>query len=172
MEGTSPADLETRQALQSLADIVLPQPVAWWPQTWGWALLALVVAALIVLAVWRWLHHRRINRYRREALALLADLEQTGHGGQPGSVQAVAELLKRVVLAAWPREEVARVSGAAWVKFLRDHAGGAMIADEAAALLADGEYRAAPPRDRLSEQQFRALIDTARAWIEKHRVPA
>src|SRR5262249_6778404 len=150
MEGTSPADLQTREALKSLADIALPQPVAWWPQTWGWALLALVLAALVALAVWRWLHNRRVNRYRREALAMLASIEQAGCGRPAGVLQAVAELLKRVALAAWPRADVARLSGESWVKFLRDHAGGAAIADDAAALLADGEYRPRPSRDRLS----------------------
>ena len=172
MEGTSPADLQTREALKSLADIVLPQPAAWWPQTWGWALLALVLAALVAFAVWRWLHQRRINRYRREALAMLASIEQSGAGRQPGAVQAVAELLKRVALAAWPRTEVARLSGETWAEFLRDHGGGAVIADDVAALLADGEYRGQQAKNDLSEQQFRALTGTARAWIGKHRVSA
>ncbi|RWC30881.1 MAG: DUF4381 domain-containing protein [Mesorhizobium sp.] len=169
MDGTLP-DAQA-QALKSLADIVLPAPVPWWPQTWGWALLAVVILALAALALWRWLHLRRVNRHRREALALLTRLEQApvDPGQIAQSVRMVAELLKRVALAAWPRSTVASLTGEAWVKFLRDHGNGTIIPDEAAALLADGEYH---PAETLTKPRFQILADTARAWIEGYRVSA
>lgn len=168
---SSPIDEKTREALRSLADIALPAPVPWWPQTWGWALLAVILLALAVFAFWRWLHYRRINRYRREALALLAGLEHVENdpGQRAEAARAVAELLKRVALAAWPRTDVATLSGEPWVKFLRDHGNGKAIPDGTAALLADGEYR---PAGGVTEPQFRALTGSARSWIEGHRVSA
>ena len=40
-------DATTRAALQKLADISVPAPVTWMPQTWGWAVLAAVALALL-----------------------------------------------------------------------------------------------------------------------------
>jgi len=169
MDDTAPTDLATRTALKALADIDVPPPVSWWPETWGWTLLAVVLAVVVAFAVWRWLRHRRLNRYRREALALLARL--SGDNTEDAA-REISELLKRVALAAWPRIEVASLSGDTWVTFLREHGGGTEIGAEAARLLGDGEYRASNGRDGISNGQVRVLADTAGLWIEKHRVPA
>ena len=67
--------------------------------------------------------------------------------------------------AAWPRPDVAALSGAEWVAFLRRTGGS--FADVAAAVLDDGEYRGqATPADA------QAFAAAARGWIERHRVPA
>lgn len=173
--GDAPAtDPATRAALQSLSDIVLPSSVPWWPQTWGWALLAFVLVGLIALTIWRWLRARRRNGYRREALALLTKLSRDA--GEPDlrahAARDIAELLKRVMLAAWPRVEVASLSGEAWVRFLSEHGGGTRIADDTALWLSDGEYHSDKPPGSMSDKQFRMLADTTRTWVEKHRVPA
>lgn len=150
-------------ALAGLADIAVPSPVSWMPQTWGWAALA---ALLLVAAAWAEVRRRRrreANRYRREALAELSTVEARLRS-DPSALAAIPPLLKRVALAAWPRSEVASLSGDAWVAFLRRQA---PLADAAARLLDDAEYRVA-----LAPADAEACVRAARAWIEEHRVSA
>lgn len=173
-EDTAPhLDAATRAALQKLADIGPPPPVSWMPQTWGWAVLAVLVAALLAWGIWLWHRHRVRNCYRREALAELAGIE-AGRAAPEGRLEAVAEaaaLLKRVALAAWPREAVAPLSGAEWVAFLRKTAGGSSFPDAAAALLDDAEYRGSSSQ-AVPEADEKAFLAAARRWIEGHHVPA
>lgn len=160
---TDPLDASTRAALQKLADIVQPGPVPWWPQTWGWFAVALVLA---MLSTWRllcWLRIYRANRYRRDALAELDRLERSLSGGALAA--CLPALLKRVALAAWPRAEVAVLSGSEWVAFLRAHGA---ISDGTARLLDDLEYRGAAFGDGEALMAARAV----RGWILDHHVSA
>lgn len=170
----SQPDPLTRLALENLADIAIPPPVSWMPQTWGWALLALVAAALLILAVWRW-HRRRVaNRYRREALADLARIEQAlgDVAGRAQALEAMPELLKRVALAAWPRDAVASLSGADWLAFLRKHGGAQSFPGQAAKLLDDLEYHSMKTRTSVSESDALMFAASVRRWIEGHVVSA
>jgi hypothetical protein len=162
---------QAQQALKGLADVVSPDPVAWTPQTWGWAALAVLVAAFVVWLIVRAVRHRRANRYRVEALSDLAALEATlsDNTRRAAALGAMPALLKRVALAAWPRPEVAALSGQAWIDFLRAHGGRHGFADESARLLADGEYQPAGLSSTTAEDGRRAA-DGLRRWIEGHRV--
>jgi hypothetical protein len=161
-------DANTRAALDKLADLVVPQPVSWMPQTWGWAAVALL---LLMLATWlaiRAVRRHIANRYRREALRELDGLVRRRNDGT--TLTVVAALLKRVALAAWPRRDVASLSGAAWVAFLRSHSGAAQFPEAVAHLLDDAEYRGPAPGVTAGERE--AFAAAAREWIEKHRVSA
>lgn len=165
MEPSAPSapDPLTQLALEKLNDIVVPPPVSWLPQTWGWLALALLLLALLSFALWR--RHRRYvaNRYRREALAELDRLEATFGAAD---ARAVAELVKRVALHAWPRAATASLSGAAWLQFLkqRDFSG-----DSAARFLDDLEYHGDAD---LAEGDARQFAKEARRWIERFHVSA
>ena len=167
-------DPTTRLALEKLADIVTPSPVSWMPQTWGWAAvaLALLAAAMVVIAHWRkrWV----ANRYRREALESLMRLENDlgNEAMRPSALLAIPELLKRVALAAWPRETVASLSGASWLTFLRTHGGEKSFPDPISRILDDLEYRSTQAIANISEGDARRFAQSARQWIEDHVVSA
>lgn len=167
-------DPVTSLALRQLADITQPPPVSWMPQTWGWAVLALILAALALFALLRWRRHWLANRYRRDALAELALIE-SDLGDPAARVEALAampELLKRVALAAWRRPAVARLSGGEWLAFLRAHGAAGAFDGPAGRLLDDLEYRPAKTRDGISEDEARLFAASARRWIEGHVVSA
>jgi hypothetical protein len=165
-------DATTRAAMQKLADISVPPPVTWMPQTWGWAVLAAAVMALLGWAITRSMRRYAANRYRREALAELERMEaRLADDGERGdALAAIAELLKRVALAAWPRTEVASLSGKSWITFLRAHAGKADFPDAAARLLDDFEYRSSQPVMNVDEAKH--ITSAVRDWIEGHVVSA
>ncbi len=172
MEPQAKPDPITEAALRSLHDIATPPPVAWWPQTWGWALVALLVVA--ALCLWLLARVRRYQReaYRREALRLLDEIEPKLR--QPitrkQAVEDLAEILKRTALVSWPRGDVASLSGSAWVRFL-DHHDEDGSAHALERLLDDLEYTPAGT-EGFSSNICSDLIVAARTWIERHNVSA
>ena len=161
---------DTPAALQALRELPLPAPVSYAPQTIGWlfiALLFVVIAAVIAWLVWR--RHEQ-SRYRREALAELARIEAklNDEGTRAAALAAIAPLIKRTALAAAPRDQVAALSGASWLAYLRKTHGA--FDDECGSLLYASSYA---PRERLAgvtPQQAQRLVSAAREWIGQHHV--
>ncbi len=164
-------DAAAQAAIAKLADIAVPEPTPWTPQTWGWAVVAALALGAAVWLIVRAVRRRRANRYRVEALADLAALESRlpDAASRPAAMAEIPPLLKRVALAAWPRPDVAALSGDAWVAFLRAHAGRAGLPDAASAFVKDQQYRA-HALDAISSDDARLVVDQVRRWIEGHRV--
>jgi hypothetical protein len=99
---SDPADLS------NLKDIVVPPEVPLWPPAPGWWILAVgcVAAGAILVAVVVDRHRR--NAYRRRALLELDHVE----------AHDISAVLKRAALVAWPRAEVASLTGEEWRAFL------------------------------------------------------
>ena len=159
-------------SITQLADVAVPAPVSWMPQTIGWQVLGVlaVVAALVV--AWRMARRYLRNRYRREALAEMHALEQRWQSGSVSAANlltALPPLLKRCALAACPREQVAGLSGQRWVDFLQARAGSAQSSiRQLGPLLSELEYRDANALAKLDAQQLRAVLDASRQWIVGH----
>ena len=160
---------ETPQAdpVAGLVDIPLPPPVSLWPQTWESRVAATVlVVGLIVAAAWlvRWWH---INRYRRAALSELARIEETLDDAAPADLAAaLASLIRRTALAAFPREQVASLAGSSWLSFLDRTCGGHAFTDGPGRSLERAAYQpnTAPPKP----DDPRALVGVVRHWIKAH----
>jgi hypothetical protein len=147
-----------------LVDIPLPAEVTLWPQTWPSRILLVVVAVGLILgALWA-LHLWRVNRYRRDALSELARIEAGAATSTSAEVSvAVASLVRRTALAAFPREQVASLTGAAWLSFL-DRTGGRRSFSEAPGrVLEISVYRQTP------DVESGELIKAVRSWIKQHR---
>lgn len=155
-------------SIDQLQELALPAPVSYWPQTWGWALLAgLLLAGLLLWALLR-VRRWRQDRYRREALARLAELERA-LGDQGRGVQALRELpelLKRVALSMPGAPAVAPLHAADWQAFLVAHARTPLPADFAWQLA----QLAYAPDAQLHGIDAAALIGYSRNWVEHHHV--
>lgn len=166
-------DPMTETALKTLKDISIPETVAWLPQTWGWAAVAGLLALLMISVAVLWFRRHRANAYRREALALLFDIDDKmsdpvrRHDG----VHDLTELLKRVALATWPRKDVASMHGLPWVRFIGNN-GDRGSETALSRLLDDFEYRDVETLDKMSSNVGDDMILSARKWIEGHRVSA
>ena len=172
MSAQAPIPAAAQKALEGLADIATPLPVSWMPQTWGWTALAIALSVTLIVAAWRWRRHALANRYRAEALSALSALEAQALNThtRADALVHIAELIKRTALAAYARTDVARLSGPAWVQFIRDS--GVHGADDASTLLNDIEYRSRASLSAMSDADAKAVVRAARTWIEGHRVPA
>lgn len=156
MNDGDPADLSR------LHDIVPAPPVPWWPPAPGWYVMAALITVAGAVLAWRWLVRRRRNAYRRQALSLLDGLNP-----EAGMMPEVAALVRRTALSAFPREEVAPLTGEGWLAFL-DRTGGNPVSTHGPEhRLAELVYgtRTADPEER------HQLIAAVRRWIKTHRVP-
>ncbi|MEG9437779.1 DUF4381 domain-containing protein [Edaphobacter sp. HDX4] len=146
-----------RAPLDSLHNFYQPPPPSWRPQTIGWYAVFGIIALLLLWLAVRLLRRWRENRYRREALSELATVDVT----------QLSALLKRTALSAWPREEVAALSGPAWLRFL-DGTVHAPLFENAPENCIEEIAFSAPP---LSSEDEVALRNAAGAWIKHHKPP-
>jgi len=111
--------MNPQDPLSQLRDIHLPATGGFWPPAPGWwvlAALVLVVLALVVIAL---LRRRRRNRWRRQAIRALTDLERKSEP-TPAWFTSLNTLLKQAARECHPESQPQTLSGNAWVDFLID----------------------------------------------------
>lgn len=153
--------LDLVELAELMHGLVMPDPIDRFTMTPGWWVLLGWLIALLLLAGWYVLKRRRRNRYRREALAVLSSIDRQRNLDPTESAQKIAALIKRTALAAYPRLEVAALSGGEWAQFLIKSSNGDRKIADAAEKLAAASYR--PDADG------RTLSGPARRWIRLHR---
>ncbi|PRY26803.1 uncharacterized protein DUF4381 [Aliiruegeria haliotis] len=138
--------------LDLLKPIPEPEPISMWPATDAWIWLGLAVLGLLgwgAHILWRrW----QANAYRRAALA---ELEAAGE-----DPAAIAAVLRRTALAAFPRAEVASLVGPDWLAFLDATSSGG-FSTELGTLLTRAPYSPQPGSPDLAR--------LARGWVRGHR---
>lgn len=136
-------------SLSDLRDIVVPDAPPFWPPAPGvWVVLVIVSAVLLVLC-WQWLATRKRNAYRRFGLALLEGAN---------TIHDVSVVLKRVALAAFPREQVASLYGRDWAAFLNQRCSRCQFSETALG-------------DPIGEEG-KEFIEQSQTWIRHHRTSA
>jgi hypothetical protein len=159
--------------LQSLNDIVLPEPVSWMPQTVGWVVVAVGITLLSMR--WAWARYQRWlrNRYRREGLELLDRIrrELPDPTRRPEALRSLPGLLKRIALSAAPRTDVAALSGSEWLEFLDTTYGAPAFSGGAGRLLPTLAYASDDRVAAVPAEEIDTLMELAGDWIRDHRVP-
>jgi hypothetical protein len=156
--------------VEGLHDIVVPDPVAFVPQTVGWFLLLALLLAAVAWGWRRYARHRAANLYRRQALreldGLVAALEQKG--GRHHVAARLPELLKRVALHLQPRPAVAALTGPAWLAQLDRMYGGDGFTNGPGRLLPALAYGTPAFISGVSRADIDALMRLSRDWVRKH----
>ena len=166
------AILQDSTSLDNLHDLVVPDAAPWWPPAPGWYLLgSLILLAAIFLIVNRISNWQR-NRYRGRALEELSRLRQsTRNENSPSQLVAgLDQILKRVALAAWPRQEVATLAGEEWMQFLNRTGRGRVFTPEQADALRDAAY-SSRISGKLSSDDLERLCSDVERWIRQHEAP-
>lgn len=150
--------------LSQLRDYHLPDPVDWWPPAPGWWVLTiLIIAVLSALVHWLWKQHRgraALRQARRELLQLRT--EHTRNADDAALLRGLSRLLRRFALARFPREQVAGLSGEAWLAFLDQYGVGDTFSKGPGRILLDAPYR------RDSQVNGTMLLDLVQAWIQRN----
>lgn len=155
--------------LDNLHDIVEPAAISWWPPAAGfWILLALLLVWMTAVALRIWIRYKQ-NSYRREALVLLKQIEPGLQLAQSRG-QALAEvalMLKRTALSAYPRENVAELSGEEWLAFL-DRSGNTKHFSRGAAAIIGNVSWQPQAGEKLSSQELKEIVSSVQHWISHH----
>lgn len=140
------------ELLDRLEPVPEPAPISMWPQTIGWLWLSLIVLFALGYIAYRLVRYRHRTAYRRAALAELANCPDDN---------ALALLVRRTALAAYPRTRVASLSGPAWLSFLDRTGSGPDFTEGPGKSLATAPYR-----DTAAETGTRQAVSR---WIRHHR---
>lgn len=147
--------------LAQLRDIHAAAGASWWPPAPGWWMLFLLVL-LVLIFVGRYLKARSKVKQRRQKMlgwidhlnVLIDPLEQP-----QAYLSGMNRVFKVVALKAFPSENCAALSGAAWVAFLREKLEGQT---EPLQVLASGPFDPRPQFDAA------ALNELGRDWINRY----
>ena len=103
-----------------LRDLHLPDPIGWWPLAPGWWFVLFVFATAVGYLIWHACKRWQDNASRRFALRELAryEAEYVEHRNPVTLARQLSELLRRGMLAYAPRDEVAGLTGEAWLQWL------------------------------------------------------
>jgi hypothetical protein len=156
MNPAAPASLQLR-------DIHLPGAAPFWPPAPGWWVVA---AMLLALLAWGGIvvrRRQRLARARRGLIDALATL-QADFARQRTSAQLarIGVLMRRLALSRFPRERVAALTGAAWLRFLDESGGSGRFSDGPGRILASAPYQRSVPRD----MDIDAFVALVREWVD------
>ena len=160
-------------SLQNLNDIVMPATVSWWPLAPGWY----VVSGLLLIAL-AWFGYKSLqrwmgNRYRRAALSelhLLAKGVQSATS-RDSSLRQIPVLLKRTALSAYPRTQVASLSGQDWTCFLNSKIGIPAFTGSISSTLGYLSYSRGD-LNAVDSQAASALLNASALWLKQHQTTA
>ena len=158
-------------SLTNLRDIVEPAAVTWWPPAPGMVLVAVLVLLWAIVAVFLWSRRWQNNAYRRSALHDLAAIEEQVRSPltRTAGIRQLSVLLKRVALAAYPRAEVASLTGNKWIAFLDQHISGDLFIKGPGQVLTAAVTEPNPGAD-LTDSDCDGMIQAVRRWITGHRM--
>ncbi len=157
--------------LAQLRDWHLPSPPAWWPPAPGWWILAVLLVGLMLAGLIWWRRRRARGASTRAALRELARIESrfAVDGDSRAFAAAVSALLRRLALMRHPREQVAGLSGHAWLAFLDATGGTGFGQEEMARLLTESAYRPRAVPDEQAAGEVERLARLATDWIRADR---
>jgi Tfp pilus assembly protein PilO len=159
--------------LAELRDIHLPAEIGAWPPALGWWVLSLLLVISVLSAIYLFINWYKKTAYRRAALKELRQLEQKFQHSSASEFsatdfqQALVELLKRTTLTAFPRTEVAGLTGESWLLSLDETANIQAFNSDLGRRLVMDRFSAEPPQ--LDVESAESLIRISREWIKKHR---
>ncbi|MFQ3323963.1 MAG: hypothetical protein ACI90U_001788 [Pseudomonadales bacterium] len=153
--------------LHGIDEVILPESISLIPQTVGWKIIGVL---LITYILWRsflaWKLWQK-NWYRREGLQALSEIRNLFEAGNTAAVNEVPALLKSVALQAYPRSEIAQLSGKPWIDFLHTTLPDKNFGGANTLLVVAYSPAASWPQ---STPDIQTLFDSCESWITSHVV--
>ncbi len=147
-------------ATLALKDIHTSQAIGWWPPAPGWWLVAVLVPVVIFLLFQL---YKRLTRKTaiKTAKKLLTELKQDLSIDNNKKLCTLSTLIRRTAISVAPRENVAGLTGQAWLAFLDASVAGSPFSEGIGRYLADAPYRPSLPE----ELDISQLISLCESWL-------
>ncbi|MDO8938733.1 MAG: DUF4381 domain-containing protein [Methylicorpusculum sp.] len=100
-----------------LKDIHLPDAIGWWPPAMGWWLLVILIPLMILLLL-KLIRHITRSTAIKSAKRILTEIKQDSTKNELEKLREISILLRRVAVSVAPRENIAGLTGQAWLDFL------------------------------------------------------
>ncbi|MCL9773829.1 DUF4381 domain-containing protein [Vibrio methylphosphonaticus] len=95
-----------------LSSLTLPAAPSWWPLGPGWWISGLVLAFIIVGALFCYRRNKQKTRAKRAALNLFKIERDTL------TPSSAIEVVRQAALSYYPRQDIAKLNGQSWYQFL------------------------------------------------------
>ena len=146
-----------------LRDIHLPDSSLWWPPAPGWWILLFLIIVTCA-AVYFFLSQRKKKRLSAMYLAK-QELERIEHAfakekDKSKLVKELSELIRRISISLFQRNESASLTGKEWLLFLDDLNGDDSFSNGIGKVLIEAPYQSEPNYDE------QALLQLISNWIE------
>lgn len=150
--------LANSTSLNDMRDIVVTEPVSWWPLAPGWYVLFFALALVLIWSALKSIKRWRQAAYLRQAMH---ELDRTLPSELPG-------LVKRVCLSKWPRTEVATLSGDRLLHWLDQSGNTKEFTTGSGQLLLALSYH---PQHNICQEsdEYQQLIKLLKHWIAQCR---
>ncbi len=152
--------------LAQLDDIRGLDYISWWPLAPGWwAVLGLMVLALIVAGAAYWRRRAYYRSWKGDAWRAFTALEpQLANGNAQDVAAALSVLIRRVAMQCFSRAECAGLEGRDWLRWLTTKDPGGFDWAGRGSLLIEAPY--APPGRNVSPESLKILIAAAKRWVK------
>jgi hypothetical protein len=155
--------------ISGLEPLLAPEEISAWPPAPGCYLVFLLLILILAFLLFRYIRKQSRNRYRILALKQLSEIrEEAGFTPHQEDIQALNSLLKLTALTAFPREDVAALSGREWKDFLEDGYADSKLEVNQWNLLVLGTLKH-PDDIQISRQEWELLLSFSEGWIRKHK---
>jgi hypothetical protein len=155
---------QIQPALQ-LRDIHLPAMPSVWPPAPGWWMLAALLLALLAWVGIVALRRHRIRQARQRILDEIARLEaQLVPGNTTTVLSGLSVLLRRHALLRYPHDNVAGLTGVAWLRFLDVSSASTGFSEGPGRVLVTGPYQ----RDLPQDFDATGLLILVRQWVDRN----
>ncbi len=152
--------------IHGIDEIILPADISWWPSTIGWKIVALLIFIFVAYRLFKFSQFWWKNRYRREAIRQINE-QQASVNNLSNIVEKLPFYLKATALQAYPRDQVAQLSGSAWIDFLNLKTGTEHFGPKESSQLLILSYQA-KEQWQLTDEQSLTLINLTKSWIKNH----